>query len=263
VRVSAAAKSFGGVAAVQDVSFDLHYGEVVALAGENGAGKTAIKNLLGITKPDAGSIEMAGEDLGADAGQARRLGVAAVHQELTPFPSMTVAENVCITHLSADGGLVSRGRLGEIVAPLLERVGADFGPWEEVEGLSTARRCATRDALSSSIIARWGVWVFLRMFAQFVCCMANIATRGPVTLLDHTGPVRAKPELLDLVPCEDVGTYGVDHTHATGEGAHARLRHARQHKCTARDADRAPSNGPQRTVRTDACDRNHQQDQAP
>jgi ABC-type sugar transport system ATPase subunit len=141
VRVHAVSKSFGGVAAVQDVSFALDYGEVVALAGENGAGKSTIKNLLtGIVKPDAGSIEITGEGLGADAGHARRLGVAAVHQELTPFPSMTVAENICITDLASACGVVSRGRLGRLVAPLLQRVGADFGPWEEVEGLSPARR---------------------------------------------------------------------------------------------------------------------------
>src|SRR6201999_1523691 len=67
VAVDRVTKRFGGITAVDDVSFVLVPGEVVALVGENGAGKSTIKNLLaGIVKPDSGSLVVDGANIYAD-----------------------------------------------------------------------------------------------------------------------------------------------------------------------------------------------------
>jgi ribose transport system ATP-binding protein len=89
-------KHYAGVAALQDVSFDVLPGEVHALLGENGAGKSTLMNVAsGATEPDAGTIEingMAVESL--TPAVAQELGVAIVHQHPALLPDMTVAENI-------------------------------------------------------------------------------------------------------------------------------------------------------------------------
>ena len=99
IEASGISKSFGGVRALHDASFAADFGEVHALVGENGAGKsTMIKILSGVLKPDEG--------VAADQGRrgrisrvphdAQALGVGTVFQELTLMPWMTVAENLLL-----------------------------------------------------------------------------------------------------------------------------------------------------------------------
>src|SRR5580692_5082427 len=89
-------KSFGGVAALRDVSFDIRPGEVHALVGENGAGKsTLVKIIAGALTTDAGEVIFRGEPFRpSDPGAAAAAGVAVVFQELPLIPDLTVAENV-------------------------------------------------------------------------------------------------------------------------------------------------------------------------
>jgi ABC-type sugar transport system ATPase subunit len=136
VSVRDVTKRFGGVAAVSEVSFALHAGEVVALAGENGAGKSTIKNIIGgILRPDGGEVRYAG---GFDAKGA---GVATIHQETSLFPDMTVAENIMIGRLrSGRSATVRPASLRRAATPLLERVGAEFAAHSVVRDLSAGRR---------------------------------------------------------------------------------------------------------------------------
>jgi ribose transport system ATP-binding protein len=88
-------KSFFATHAADHVSFTVEQGEIVALLGENGAGKsTVIKMLAGVYKPDSGSMRLAGADL-ADAGV--RDGISFVHQTLGLVDWMTVAENIALS----------------------------------------------------------------------------------------------------------------------------------------------------------------------
>jgi branched-chain amino acid transport system ATP-binding protein len=89
-------KSFGGVAAVTDVSFALLAGEIVALIGPNGAGKSTCFNLLnGQLRPDAGRVLLDGRDVTEFApSMMARLGVGRTFQIAARFASMTVRENV-------------------------------------------------------------------------------------------------------------------------------------------------------------------------
>ena len=91
-------RRFGGIVAVDDVSFDVEAGQVVGLIGPNGAGKTTLFNLITrLYKPDAGSIVFAGESLLSEPAHAIvRRGIARTFQNIELFRSMSVLENVLV-----------------------------------------------------------------------------------------------------------------------------------------------------------------------
>jgi branched-chain amino acid transport system permease protein len=98
LEVAGLSKSFGGLKAVQDVSFTVHTGEILGIIGPNGAGKTTLFNLLnGIIGADAGSVRFAGDDIrGLAPNRIARLGVGRTFQVARPFPRLTVLDNVVV-----------------------------------------------------------------------------------------------------------------------------------------------------------------------
>jgi ABC-type sulfate/molybdate transport systems ATPase subunit len=98
LRVREVSKSFGAVAAVRDVSFELYGGEPHVLVGENGAGKsTIVKMPADAHRPDSGSIELNGvpTELHTPA-DAKAAGIAVSYQEPTLFPDLSVAEDIAM-----------------------------------------------------------------------------------------------------------------------------------------------------------------------
>ena len=133
------AKSFGGVAAVRDVSFSLAAGEILALIGPNGAGKTTCFNMVnGQLLPDAGSVRILGrETVGLEPRHIWRLGVGRTFQITATFPSMTVRENVQVALLSHRGQLWNIGRFaGRWYRDEAERLLALVGMQAEAERAS-------------------------------------------------------------------------------------------------------------------------------
>jgi ABC-type sugar transport system ATPase subunit len=110
VSVEGLNRSFAGVPAVRDVSFTVGAGEIHALCGHNGAGKsTVVKMLSGQLTPDSGRILIDGRPVQLGSRQAaQRLGVALVDQELSVVPALTVLDNLLLGDVSVP--LVSRPR---------------------------------------------------------------------------------------------------------------------------------------------------------
>ena len=96
LSVAGARKAFGGLVAVNDVSFDVHEGELLGLIGPNGSGKTTMLNLIsGALRPDSGDIVLAGERIsGLPAHQIARRGVARTFQLVRMLPAMDAERNV-------------------------------------------------------------------------------------------------------------------------------------------------------------------------
>jgi branched-chain amino acid transport system permease protein len=115
LRIENARKQFGGVIAVNDVSFDVQAREIVALIGPNGAGKSTTFNLItGVLPPTAGRISVLGRPMGgAPPQEVVKLGIARTFQHVKLVPDMTVLENVAIgAHLRGHAGpLASMFRL--------------------------------------------------------------------------------------------------------------------------------------------------------
>lgn len=101
LKVSSLKKSFGGVHALKDISFDLRDGEILGLIGPNGSGKSTLVNIIaGLYKPDGGEVTLAGVNVtGLEPAIMARRGVARTFQSSRPFLNLTVLENVLIAAL--------------------------------------------------------------------------------------------------------------------------------------------------------------------
>ncbi len=143
LSVDCVSKVFSGTTVLRDVSFELGRGQVLALAGENGAGKSTVLSMItGLITPDRGRITYRGCPLppGWGPASARAAGIASVHQELSLNPHQSVAENVLMGSWPSRLGVVLRGRLHRAVAPLLQRVGLSVDPGERVARLTLAQQ---------------------------------------------------------------------------------------------------------------------------
>ena len=131
-------KTFPGVKALQDISFDCYAGQVHALMGENGAGKsTLLKILSGFYAPSEGSIVLRGEPVTfADTPAALNAGVAIIYQELHLVPEMSVAENIYLGQLPHKAGFVNRSLLNYEAKLQLEHLGLDIDPSTPLKYLS-------------------------------------------------------------------------------------------------------------------------------
>src|SRR5215207_8222720 len=110
LKLSKIHKSFGPTVALDGVDLELRQGEVHALIGENGAGKSTLMNVVaGSLRPDQGTMEIQGKPyLPQNPLDARKHGIALIHQELSLCPHLTVAENVVMGIESAHFGWLDR-----------------------------------------------------------------------------------------------------------------------------------------------------------
>lgn len=119
-------KRFGGTQALDDVSFEIKRGEVHALLGENGAGKsTMIKIISGVQTRDSGTIIFDGKAVNIKSPQqARAEGINVVYQELSLVPELSVAENICASNEKMNTfKIMNKRNLGEQATEILQLLG--------------------------------------------------------------------------------------------------------------------------------------------
>jgi branched-chain amino acid transport system ATP-binding protein len=104
------AKSFGGVRAVNGVSFDVHEGEILGLIGPNGSGKSTLFNcILGQLEPTRGEVKVDGKTItGKRPSELNRLGIGRTFQLLQIFPQLSVRENLILAGQEHKGSMLSR-----------------------------------------------------------------------------------------------------------------------------------------------------------
>lgn len=132
-------KHYGGITALDDVSFSCEKGEIHVLIGENGAGKsTIIKILCGVAERDTGDIYMNGQKVKIDDSfDAEALGIAAVFQELSLIQDLSVAENIFLGHeLTNRWGRIDFKKMYEETERFLGEIGIDLNPRQLVRNLS-------------------------------------------------------------------------------------------------------------------------------
>lgn len=157
VRMTGISKSFGGIRALDSVDFEVRAGEVHALLGGNGAGKsTILKVLNGVHKPDEGQIEVGGQTLSAHTPEAARAaGIAMNFQEMSLIPTLTVAQNVFLTREARDArGMIDDEdsvRRAEAIFRMLE---VEVNPHALVGDLGAGQKQLTEIAKAISQDAR-------------------------------------------------------------------------------------------------------------
>jgi ribose transport system ATP-binding protein len=142
LSLSGITKRFAGTTALSKVDFDLAAGEVHALFGENGAGKSTLINvIIGTYPPDEGSYRYLGRAVeGATPHRTRALGIAAVFQEFSLVPSLTVAENLFLGREKQRGMLLDKPAMRARVRAILDDLGFAVSERALVVDLSRAEQ---------------------------------------------------------------------------------------------------------------------------
>ncbi len=151
-------KSFAGVHALEDVSFELMPGEIHALIGENGAGKsTLIKIITGVHQPNKGEIFFQGQPTAFhNTLSAHKHGIAAIYQDLNLFPDLNIAENIFMGHMPINPKTkaVNWNLMYQRSAEILHHLGVDLNPKSRVLGLSIAEQQMVEIAKALSVDAK-------------------------------------------------------------------------------------------------------------
>ncbi|MFM1800665.1 MAG: hypothetical protein RJA81_17, partial [Planctomycetota bacterium] len=138
LKMNQITKRFGGVHALEDVTFETHSGQVHALCGENGAGKsTLMKILAGVITQYDGAIEMNGQAVRfTTTSDAERAGVRIIHQELNLVPDLSVAGNIFLgEEMTGRFGMLDNRQMNRRAGEVLERLGATIDPRAQVGDL--------------------------------------------------------------------------------------------------------------------------------
>ncbi|GAA3599401.1 sugar ABC transporter ATP-binding protein [Gibbsiella dentisursi] len=137
-------KTYGSVAAVQDVDFSVRRGEVHALIGENGAGKSTLLNILsGVRAADSGEISVEGQAIQMkNPLSARRAGIAMIHQELQHVPELSVAQNMFLGRplTKYKGWFVDRKAQYARAISILRRLDPSINPDEPIKNLKVSQQ---------------------------------------------------------------------------------------------------------------------------
>lgn len=157
IALNGVTKLFPGVKALSEVSLRLYPGQVTALVGENGAGKsTVVKIMTGIYQPDEGTITLDDTVIAFPTPQAAgAAGVTAIHQETVLFDELSVAENIFLGHAPRGRfGLIDTTAMVDQASEILRDIGAAIDPTQKLKDLGIANKHLVAIARALSIDAR-------------------------------------------------------------------------------------------------------------
>ncbi len=137
LEVKKVSKSYGTAKVLNEVSFEVRPGEVVALLGENGAGKSTISSIIaGSVNHDSGSMSWKGQDYNPSSpGNAIQKGIGLIHQETRLLKELSVAENVFVGRMITKNGIVDFNTMNFLASEQLKRLGLEISPKQLVKNL--------------------------------------------------------------------------------------------------------------------------------
>ena len=156
LELSGITKIFPGVKALDKVQFDLKRGEIHALMGENGAGKsTFIKVIMGVHQAEEGQMLLDGKPVRFKSTRdAQKAGIAAIYQHVTSYPHLSVAENIFVGHMKKKLGVIQWKQMYQEADALLQELNADFDSRSLMGNLSVAQQQIVEIAKALSLKAR-------------------------------------------------------------------------------------------------------------
>jgi branched-chain amino acid transport system permease protein len=201
-------KSFGGLKAVQNVSFDVQQGSILGIIGPNGAGKTTLFNLLnGFQRPDSGEVVLDGKNvLGEKPHRLCRAGVGRTFQIMRPFARLSVADNVVIgAYVHAKDDIAARERATQAIA---HRIAGELTTKQlRLMELARALAGAPRILLLDETLAGLGAGEV----AEVVAVLRTLAQQGvTIVIIEHT--MHAMVRLVDRFLVLDHGAVLVEDT---------------------------------------------------
>jgi branched-chain amino acid transport system permease protein len=209
-------KSFGGLKAVQNVSFDVRQGSILGIIGPNGAGKTTLFNLLnGFQSPDSGEVILDGRNvLGEKPHRLCEAGVGRTFQVMRPFPRLSVADNVIIgAYVHAKDNAEARERATQAIArvgltSVAHRIAVELTTKQlRLMELARALASAPRILLLDETLAGLGS----AEATEVVAVLRTLAQRGiTIIIIEHT--MHAMVRLVDRFVVLDHGAVLVEDT---------------------------------------------------
>ncbi len=195
-------KRYGANLALDGVDFDSRAGEIHALLGENGAGKSTLMQILaGLTRPDAGEIDIDGVQTAISSPrEARRSGIAMVHQHFTLVPAFTVAENLALN--TPEEARLGRKKFGQVFQEGTDGVETGKKPWAGMKAYRAEEAAARSLAYARSV--GWDLPASTRVselsvgIQQRVEIVKALATDARILIFDEPTAVLSRNEIEEL-----------------------------------------------------------------
>lgn len=157
LSVQGLSKTYGQITVLSGVSLDVRRGEVIALLGENGAGKSTFSSIIaGLVQPSAGAMTWRGKPYApASPSDALNAGIGLIHQEMRLLPELSIAENVFVGRLPTRAGRVDVADMHRRAGEQLRRLGLNVSPATKVRDLRVAAQQQVEIAKALTLNARF------------------------------------------------------------------------------------------------------------